>query len=224
MNAVFQRTKVVLKLLTVGLALVTATAQAVGGVTPFSDPASFTTKTTYTFNEFDPGFGLDVSFFGDPVTVTASGVSLKADESKVFGLSTVGYLSDIVYSGKSGDTVTIPNTVTATLTGNIKAIGFYVGSFNYPGTSFSVIATSQGTDYDLGTFTLPAVANTFGFVGFSSSQAISKIVFGQESPTNAFDIQKFVVGSVTPVPEPGMPMLLGAGLALLAVARRRRQS
>jgi len=214
------------KALLVGLALA-ATASHAAGVSTFFNPTSFSSGITYDFNQFNPGVGEEISYLGNPVTVTGSGVSLQANESKVFGKSTVGYLSDVVYSAKTADVESSSNTITATISAaGVRAIGFYLGSYNYPGTTFSAVVTSNSVDYSfdgvaLPAMTLPAAANTFGFVGFSSDSDIAKIVFTQPYPKNALDVQKFTT-SVTPVPEPSAYAMFGTGLALFGMIGRRR--
>ena len=221
MFSALMSTKSTIKALLAGLALA-ATASHAAGVSTFFAPSSFVSGTTYVFDQFDPGFGLENSYLGNPVSVTGSGVSLQANESKVFGLSSVGYLSDIVYSAKTADTDASPNAITAIISGDVKAIGFYLGSYNYPGTPYSAVVTSDSIDYSFSGLSVPVSTNTFGFVGFSSTSAITKIVFTQPSPNNALDVQKFTIGSVTPVPEPSIYAMFGAGLALFGMIGRRR--
>ena len=213
-------TKSAAKALLVGLALA-ATASHAAGVSTFFNPTSFSSGITYDFNQFNPGVGGEISYLGNPVTVTGSGVSLQANESKVFGKSTVGYLSDVVYSAKTADTEASPNAITATISASVKAIGFYLGSYNHPGTSYSAVVTSGSIDYSFSGLSLPVPTNTFGFVGFSSDLNITKVVFTQPSPLNALDVQKFTT-SVTPVPEPSAYAMFGAGLALFGMIGRRR--
>jgi len=213
-----------LKMLLAGLAFAATASHA--AVTPFFNPANIVAGTEYVFNQYDPGYGLETSFLGFPVTVTGSGVSFKAGESKVFGLSTVGYMADIVYSAKTDDPSTSPNALTATISGAVKTIGFYLGSYNDSGTPFSAVVTAGGSDYSFSAgLALPAAPNTFGFVGFTSPTAITKVVFTQPAPYNALDVQKFTTSNVAAVPEPSAYAMFGAGLALFGMIglRRRRR-
>ncbi len=213
-----------LKLLVAGLACAATVSHA--AVTTFSNPANVVAGTEYNFNQYDPGIGLEVSLLGAPVPITGSGVSFMADESKVFGLSTVGYLADIVYSAKTADLQTSLNALTATISGDVKTIGFYLGSYNHPGAPYSAVVTAGGTDYSFSAgLALPATHLAFGFVGFTSPMAITKVIFTQPDPYNALDVQKFSTSSVVAVPEPSAYAMFGAGLALFGMIglRRRRR-
>lgn len=213
-----------LKMLLAGLAFAATASHA--AVTTFFNPANIVSGTDYFFNEHDPGPGMYRSFLGDPVPVTGSGVSFKASESIVFGVGYVGYDPDIVYSAKTDDPLSVPNALTANVSGAVKTIGFYLGSYNHPGTAYSAVVTAGGSDYSFSAgLSLPAAPLSFGFIGFTSPASITKVVFTQSETLNALDVQKFSTSSVVAVPEPSAYAMFGAGLALFGMIglRRRRR-
>lgn len=228
--------KSALKFLVASLAFATMSAHAVVlvqvAVAPHYDFASFSSATVgglggveYNFNELNPGGGTTQSYFGNPVLVAGSGMSFTADESIIADIGVLGNPT-VIYTAKTG--TSDPNTITATTAG-ATAIGFYFGSYNIANSPLTVTLTANGVESSFGSLSLPssialpAVSNTYNFVGFTSAQAITKIVFTQAPGDNALDIQRFFVGSAAPVPEPSLPIMFGVGLALIgAIGRRRR--
>ncbi len=217
--------KSALKVFVASLAFAAASAHAVVGPSPYYDFTSFSSATLgglggteFNFDSFNPGGGGTQSYFGDPVAVAGSGVSFTANESIIADIGSFGNPT-VIYTAKTGIP---PNTITATLTG-ATAIGFYYGSYNHASSPLTAIVTSSGIDSLPFALTLPAVTNTYNFVGFTSTETITKVMFTQDVNDNALDIQRFYVGTIAAIPEPSAALMFGVGLALLgAIGRRRR--
>ena len=230
------RSRATVRLFVAAIALASAQAQA--SVTSFSTYAGFQGATLslseFGFDSFAPGGGSTQSYLGNPVSPAGSGVAFTALESIVSdpGIHGGGYsLANTTYTGKSNSvSETTPNTITATVTGAPTAVGFYFGSFNFSDLPLSVKVTSNGTDTTFGSLTLPSSVTlpattdpyVFNFIGFTSTSAITQVVFTQAAPGDVMDIQRFSVGSIAAIPEPSIPALFVLGLALIGTIIRRK--
>ena len=223
--------KSALKVFVASLAFAAASAHAVVGPSAYYDFTSFSSATLgglggseFVFDSLAPGGGNTQSFLGNPVTVVGSNVSFTANESIIADAGVFGN-STVIYTAKTG--TSDPNSITATL--GATAIGFYYGSYLVIDSVLNATVTADGSDYTFGNLIAPStlnlgpLANTYNFVGFTSTATITKVIFTQAVSDNALDIQRFYVGTITAIPEPSVALMFGVGLALLgAIARRRR--
>jgi hypothetical protein len=193
--------------------------------TPFGPPA-----VEYLFA--DPGEGnpqVPATFAptyvgGDPLTA-AGPVTIISENGFLnhAGSLSNNYSTAFTSTGFSG------NQIFANISPSVGGVGFYVGSLNGATTSLTIdVYTSLGHDtytdvaipqaiFPFGTFT----TDKYGFIGFTSSGLITRVIFAQNAPSGAED---FVMGSVvvTSVPEPSLPMMLVVGLGLIGMVMRRK--
>ena len=224
-------------------AITIASASAQAAVTSFSDYPTFQSAalglSTYGFNDFDPGGGNSQPFGSVGVTPTGSGVTFSSDNSFVTArgvfANTVLPTDAVIYMGFSVPPGSDPisSTITAGLPTGATAVGFYFGSVNYFGTPLEIKVTSNsgtvvttfGSLTPASSVTMPADTNPyiFNFIGFTSSSAITQVVFNTEpASNNDLNIYTFSVGSIAAIPEPSIPALFVLGLALIGTIIRRK--
>ena len=155
------------------------------------------------------------------------------------GISAADLRADII-AGRNGggwNGTTGITSSTAAAAGGTRAVGYLVAgdgsatvSFAAPGDTnlngsvdvFDLVAVNSAGKYGTGTaavwsqgdFNYDGVTNVFDLVSINSAGAYGQGNYFPATPTS--------IGSVAAVPEPGTLGLVAAGLAALAVSRRRR--
>lgn len=209
-----------MKFISAVLFSLTLVGSAHANVTSYTSASSFN-AASIGLTDFDfegivgPG---EATFF--PSGVTRGPLSFSATSIFVIDPGFGSGNPVAILSGQSASPPA-PNPVTATL-GGATAISFSFGSYLVSGLPLSVVVTA-GSDAVFN-LAMPASINTYNFVGFTSDTAITKVVLNSDSQDiSVFDISRFQVGSIAPVPEPAAALMFGIGLALMgAIGRRRR--
>lgn len=219
--------------LAVAAVVMTAPAWAIGPsttlvTTPFGPPA-----IEYLFA--DPGEAvpnipaiLAPTYIGGDSQTAPGPVTITSENGQLNHAGSLGhnYGTAFTSTGFSG------NQIFANVSPGYGGVGFYVGSLGGATTSLNIdVYTSAGgfdtytnvsipqAIFSFGTFS----TDKYGFIGFTSSNLITKVIFSQNAPTGAED---FVMGSVvvTAVPEPSLPMMLVVGLGLIGMVMRRKSA
>ena len=120
-----------------------------------------------------------------------------------------------VGGGRSGIEIALP--------ANTYAVAFNLTSAN--GSPYTYLGAELGdhnvsaTNYNI---ILPSGGGSVQFFGIISSVPLTEIFVGPATGGGPFQINDFELGEVAPTPEPTSAALIGGGLVLLGIPRRRR--
>jgi hypothetical protein len=176
------------------------TASGSAGLTFSMSPATFAAGNLVSGVYSDPTGTVLTGYNGaNPANLILNGTSL---------MQSVG-------GGGSGIEIALP--------ANTYAVAFNLASAS--GSSFTFLGAELGdhnvsaTNYNI---ILPSGGGSVQFFGIISSVPLTEIFVGPASGGSPFQINDFELGEVTPTPEASSAALIGGGLVLLGVLRRRR--
>ena len=174
------------------------TASGSGGLTFSMSPATFAGGNLVSGIYNDPTGTVLTGYNGAPDNLVLSGTAL---------LQTVG-------GGGSGIEIALPaNTYAFAMTITTPAGSVFtnpwvaVGDHNVGGTNYNIVIPSGGN---------------VQFFGIISDAPLTQLFVGALTGGSPLQINSFELGEVTPTPETSSATLIGSGLVLVGILRRRR--
>jgi hypothetical protein len=150
--------------------------------------------------------------YGDPTGTVLTGYNGANPANLILNGSS---LLQSVGGGGSGIEIALPPNTYAvafnltSATGSIFTfLGAELGDHNVSATNYNII--------------LPSGGGSVQFFGIISSVPLTEIFVGPANAASPFQINDFELGEATPTPEGSSAALIGGGLVLLGVVRRRR--
>jgi hypothetical protein len=173
-------------------------ASGSAGLTFSMSPATFAGGNLVSGIYSDPTGTVLTGYNGAPANLILNGTAL---------LQSVG-------GGGSGIEIVLPANTYAVAFDLTSATG---SQFTYAGVGLGDHNVSS-TGYDI---ILPSNGGSVQFFGIISSVPLTEIFVGPGSGGSPFQINDFELGEVAPTPEASSAALIGGGLVLLGILRRR---
>ena len=176
------------------------TASGSAGLTFSMSPATFAGGNLVGGVYSDPTGTVLTGYNGaNPASLTLNGTSL---------VQSVGGGGSGIEIALPANTYAVAFNLTSASGSQFTFLGAELGDHNVSATNYNII--------------LPSGGGSVQFFGIISSVALTEIFVGPATGGSAFQINDFELGEVAPTPEPASAALIGGGLVLLGVLRRRR--